>query len=412
MMKQIARRIERLERSRREAEQQAIDSVLRPSAARLALSERVRDPVAFARSAFGHTHWGLQQQILQSVAKNRRTAVKACHASGKTFCAADAVLWWITAHPDAIAITTAPTWTQVERLLWGEIRKAVSVSTIAYPTPLKTRLDLGPKRYAIGLRTNEGVRFQGWHGKILIVMDEAPGVRPEIYEAIEGIRAGGDVRVLALGNPTISSGPFYDAFTVNREGWSLFTISAFDTPNLKGLDLESLLALSEDELDHNVCPYLTTRRWVKEKFREWGPGHPLWESRVLGSFPQQVQDALFSITWLEAAQRQEPQATHDGLLFTAGIDVAGPGEDETVLAIRRGDNIIEIRSFPHSDARGELTAALLPYKGRLAVVNIDTAGIGWYLAQQLAESFPVRAINVGQATADPEQYVNLKAELY
>jgi hypothetical protein len=82
-----------------------------------------------------------------------------------------------------------------------------------------------------------------------------------------------------------------------------------------------------------------------------------------------AQDALFSIAWLEAAQRQEPQATHDGLLFTAGIDVAGPGEDETVLAIRRGDNIIEIRSFPHSDARGELTAALLPYKGRLAVVT-------------------------------------------
>jgi hypothetical protein len=33
-------------------------------------------------------------------------------------------------------------------------------------------------------------------------------VRPEIYEAIEGIWAGGDVRVLALGDPTIASGPF------------------------------------------------------------------------------------------------------------------------------------------------------------------------------------------------------------
>jgi len=259
-MKQIARRIERLERLSREAEEQAINSVLRPSAAKLALSERVRDPVAFARSAFGHAHWGLQQQILQSVAKNRRTAVKACHASGKTFCAADAVLWWITAHPDAIAITTAPTWTQVERLLWGEIRKAVSVSTIAYPTPLKTRLDLGPNRYVIGLSTNEGVRFQGWHGKILIVMDEAPGVRPEIYEAIEGIRAGGDVRVLALGNPTISSGPFYDAFTVNREGWSLFTIGAFDKGRSPAAGIVAgSLALDLDDVgaevgQHLACP--------------------------------------------------------------------------------------------------------------------------------------------------------------
>jgi hypothetical protein len=98
----------------------------------------------------------------------------------------------LVACPDGIAVTTAPTWTQVERLLWGEIRKSVAVSAIRYPTPLKTRLDLGPNRYALGLSTNEGVRFQGWHGKILIVIDEAPGVRPEIYEAIEGIRAGGN----------------------------------------------------------------------------------------------------------------------------------------------------------------------------------------------------------------------------
>jgi hypothetical protein len=57
------------------------------------------------------------------------------------------------------------------------------------------------------------VRFQGFHGRLLIVVDEAPGVKADIWEAIEGIRAGGDVRVLALGNPTIASGPFYDAFT-------------------------------------------------------------------------------------------------------------------------------------------------------------------------------------------------------
>jgi len=401
-----------LERAQHEAAERVSDAVVRPRAAKLALTERVLDPVEFTRCAFGHEHWDVQTQILQSVAKNRRTAVKACHASGKTFCAADAVLWWITANPDGIAITTAPTWTQVDRLLWGEIRKAVSVSTVAYPAPLKNRLELGPNRYAIGLSTNEGVRFQGWHGKILIVIDEAPGIRPDIYEAIEGIRAGGDVRILALGNPTIASGPFYDAFTVNRDGWSLLTIGAFDTPNLQGLDIDSLLALSEDELDRNVLPYLTTRRWVKEKFHEWGPGHPLWDSRVMGNFPKQSQDALFSLTWLEAAQRQAPTPMPAGLAFTAGIDVAGPGEDETVLAIRHGDNIIQIRSFAEQDARGAVTAALLPYQGRLQTVNVDSAGIGWYMAQHLAERFPVQAVNVGSSPANPEHFVNLKAELY
>ena len=55
------------------------------------------------------------------------------------------------------------------------------------------------------------VRFQGFHGNdgnASFVLDEAPGVLPEVYEAIEGIRAGGDVWVLAQGNSPIASGPF------------------------------------------------------------------------------------------------------------------------------------------------------------------------------------------------------------
>lgn len=99
-----------------------------------------------------------------------------------------------------------------------------------------------------------------FHGRILIVVDEAPGVKAEIWEAIEGIRAGGDVRVLALGNPTIASGPFYDAFTANRDGWCTFTISAFDSPNLAGLSLGDLLTLPEAEISTRSLPGSARRR--------------------------------------------------------------------------------------------------------------------------------------------------------
>src|SRR5262249_12856341 len=158
-----------------------------------------------------------------------------------------------------------------------------------------TSLYLGPERYAMGLSTNDGIRFQGFHGNVLVILDEAPGVLPGIYEAIEGIRAGGNVHVLALGNPTISSGPFYDAFTTNLEGWEQTTISALEAPNLGGLSMEDLLALPESELYHNPWRQLTTRRWVREKYHEWGPGHPLWDARVLGNFPAQSEDALVSL---------------------------------------------------------------------------------------------------------------------
>ena len=149
----------------------------------------------------------------------------------------------------------------------------------------------------------------------------------------------------------------------------------------------------------------------EREFHEWGPGHPLWESRVLGNFPKQSQDALISLTWLEQAKQRELRADQQQCLLTAGIDDAGPGEDETVLAIRQGNNIIEIRSFRQQDARGELVAALLPYQARLGFVNVDAAGIGWYMAQHPAEYFRVQAINV-EGFTDSERFVNLKAELY
>jgi hypothetical protein len=242
-------------------------------------------------------------------------------------------------------------------------------------------------------------------------VDEAPGVKAEIWEAIEGIRAGGDVRVLALGNPTMASGPFYDAFATNRDGWKTFTISAFDSPNLAGFNLDRLLALPEGELDRNARPYLVTRRWVREKFHEWGVGHPLWEARVLGQFPVQAEDALISLAWLEAAARR--RALDSGGPVIAGLDVAGPGEDETVLAIRQGPNVLFIRAWAHADARGEVAAALAPYRGRIEVVNVDSVGIGYYAGKHLEDlGYPVRLVNVGEAASDSERYRNLKAEFW
>jgi hypothetical protein len=373
------------------------------------LLQVIENPSLFARVMLGHDVWSKQHEILQSVATSPRTAVKACHASGKTFTAAESVLWWVTRHQQAIAVTTAPTWTQVERLLWGEICNSVYRSRIAFPKPAATSLQLGPGRYAIGLSTNEGVRFQGFHGNVLIVLDEAPGILPEIWEAVEGIRAGGDVRVLALGNPTISSGPFYDVFASQREGWNLITISAFDTPNLAGVTLDNLLQMSEQELDNNTSPYLTTRRWVREKFSEWGPGHPLWEARVLGSFPVESEDALLPLAWLEAARNREGG---DGPVC-AGLDVSGPGEDETVLCVRRGARIVLLRAWSNRDPRGDVLAALLPFKGQIQKLNVDSVGIGYYMAQHLRDhGLPVSEINVGEAPCDKEKYFNLKAELY
>ena len=46
------------------------------------------DPVAFVQEALHETLWSKQKEILESVRDNKRTAVPACHAPGKSHIAA------------------------------------------------------------------------------------------------------------------------------------------------------------------------------------------------------------------------------------------------------------------------------------------------------------------------------------
>jgi phage terminase large subunit len=396
-------------------------------------SKKDLSPTGFSRSVLGHSPWRLQAEIMESVANNRRTAVKSCHASGKTYTSADVVLWWITRFEDAIAVTTAPTNTQVEQLLWGEIRNSARGSHVKYPKILTKELKISEKNYAIGLSTNEAERFQGFHsGRVLLVLDEAPGVRNEIWQAAQGLMAGGDVRILAIGNPTIIGGPFHAAFTSSRELWKTYTISAFDTPNLQRVSLmfkdesganvvvgsgKDLLELSEEELDYSTRPYLCTRRWVKEMFTEWGPNHPYFQSKVLGEFPTESDDSLIPLKWLERNRIRDantpPSSDHLKQLY-AGVDVAGPGEAETVLVVRGGPRVVYIKGWTHSDPRGELVAALGQFKPNLVRINVDSVGIGWNMYTHLKDQFGkiVFPINVGNRPRDKEKFVNAKAEFY
>jgi phage terminase large subunit len=395
-----------------------------------ALGATAKDSVAYASNLLAADLWSGQRWILRSVATKARTAVKACHASGKTFAAALAVLWWISRYRDGIAVTTAPTWLQVERIIWGEIARAISHARISYPAPNATELELGPGNYAIGLSTNEADRFSGFHGmRVLMVLDEGPGVRPAIWEAIEGIRAGGKVTVLTLGNPVIASGPFHDAFSTQLSTWNTSTISAFDTPNLRSLlparlkpsdlsDIELveryLAPLSEEELDVDERPYLTQRRWVWEKWHEWGQsGNPLWDSRVMGRFPKQAPDSLYPLSMLEAAALREPDYSRRHRP-QVGIDVAGPGEDETVVYVVEGGNVVECHAFNDPDPRGKVLAALRPWKLRDPLVAVDAVGLGHYFAEHLRDNgFSVRSVNVGKVEGvDTERFVNLKAQLH
>lgn len=372
----------------------------------------IDDPVAFSRAILKTDLWQTQIDIMNAIKTRRRVAVKACHASGKTYIAGRATLWWLARYPEGIVITTAPGWGQVERVLWGEIRSAVHRSKQFWPRDaqlLRTEFRISEGNYAVGFSTDEGVRFQGYHGRILVIIDEAAGVHPQIWEAIEGIRAGGHVTVLALANPTVPGGNFYDAF--RSDSWTTFTISAFDTPNLAGLTLEQLLAMPDEDLDINERDYLVSRRWVKEKYQEWGPDSPQWQARVMGEFPEQDSSSLFALSHLEWARR-EPKEDSGGTVY-AGLDVAGEGSNRSVLVIREGGSILKTLSWSLPDPKLHVLAALEPYQERLGAVVVDASGMGYHLVMRLREAgIPTVGIRGEVAPNSPEIFLNKRAELY
>ena len=358
-----------------------------------ALGKGIDDPVHFQTSWLNRKLWAKQREIARSVQANPLTAVKGCHASGKTFLAAGLPLHHLVKHKTGKVFTTAPTLRQV-KAFWSEVSLARRDGRIRalLPECTTTGLTVADDRYALGASSSAGVQIQGFHGTdVLLIADEAPGIDTDIWDAIEGIRAGGRVRLLMMGNPVVPSGKFFDAFTKERKIHNCISISAFDTPNLEGVTIQRLMEMSEDELDVSPFPALITRRWVKERYQVWGENHPQFRSRVLAEFPDDDPYSLFSLAKIEAMKRDPTEAelrAVEGMDIQVGIDVAGPGHDETTMMARVGGILLGRWSWPDADSTGAvanvLTQLALRRDYRLGLVVCDIVGIGYYFAQHLA----------------------------
>ena len=317
---------------------------------------RLQDPEYFTSKILNKTLWPVQAEILKSVRDNPRTAVRSCHGIGKTFTAAMCILWFLYTHPKAIVLSTAPTWRQVEKLIWKEIRSAYREAVIPLGGNLLPKTPelhlIHDEWYAAGLSTNEPDRFQGFHEEhILVIVDEAAGVNLEIYEAIEGILTSSGARLLLIGNPTAIGTPFYDAFT--KPGYATFHVSAYDTPNFTAYRItpEDIASDTWSEKVREVpYPRLITPQWVSDRFKAWGENSAPYQVRVMGNFPQQGEDTLIPLLWIELAMERW-EDTEAGSPVTLGVDVAAYGSDKTVIAVRKGNKLTQLQVYSQKNTR-------------------------------------------------------------
>ncbi len=362
----------------------------------LALMEKRRRlwkirPSIFVRDVLQAQPTPYQAEILDAVLKYRRVAVRSPHGGGKTSVAAWLVLWAVVNFGlDFKVITTASAWRQLARFTWPEIHKWYRQAR--WPLVGKK-----PELLALSIKADGGEAFavasdkadliEGAHAtKLLYILDEAKAIPEAIWDAIEGAFAFGDCYALAISTPGNRSGRFYEIHRRARglEDWWTRHI----------------------RLDEAIAAHRVSAEWIAARKRQWGEYSPVYQARVLGEFPEQSDDALISLAWIEAARERELQPTDDPV---AGLDVARFGSDDSALIIRHGPCVLSIEVWAGHDTM--LTAGRAKATG--VSVNVDIIGVGSGVYDRLREqNHPCQSVNVGEAASDSEHFANLRAEIY
>jgi len=356
--------------------------------------------------------WDKLQKVLDELVKNRRVVVPSGHGVGKTWLLARIALWFLNCFPPAKIITTAPTWPQVELLLWSEIRAAYRKSKIPLGGKLlTTELKVNDDWFGVGFSTRGKAaereygtpKFQGFHSEnLLILLDEGPGVEHEIWVSVESLIVGGNNKLLAAGNPTSPTGDFYEA--CKSPLWSKVEISSFDHPNVK-----------ENKI---IVPGAVTREWIDDRRKDWGEGSPLWFAKVLGQFPAEGTDTLIPLKDAEACIGLDlVEKDKDGKIIgfkKLGIDVARFGGDKTVFTKMQGKMVQPQEEYAKRDTNFTIGRAkiLNTEWGGFDSIGVDDTGVGGGVTDGLeAESMEVEPFNFGASAIESDKFENLKSEI-
>ncbi len=374
----------------------------------LNIHEKIRnEPDYFFEKWLGVTLWAKERELLFSVKKNRKTTVRSCHSSGKTFTVARIALWFLYAFPPAVVIDTAPTDRQVRNQFWREFRAARQRAQRPLGgVLLKTQFNIDEDWYAFGFSTRETVgesvadKFQGFHGKnILFIIDEASGVTPAIFEAIDGCLASGiTVRLIYIGNPTSNEGRFAESF--KDPSFNPIHISAFDIPNVKEKKM--------------VIPGLATWEWVEEMKKKYGEDSDVYKIKVKGEFPSKSSDTVISVDLVEKAIDAEREVFGEEEIL--GVDPARYGDDSTAIVWRKGNRARVLEKVQGQDTMviaGKVKNYLMK-DFQKAKAHIDIIGLGVGIFDRLREQSEVAdrvcGVNTAKDAQEKEDYKNLRAE--
>lgn len=339
-----------------------------------------------------------------------RQAVSSGRGIGKSALVSWLVIWMLSTRIGSTTIVSANSEAQLRSVTWAEITKWLSMSLNSHwfevsatrVLPAKWITELVERDLKMGTRY-WGVEGRLWSAEnpdayagvhnfagVMLVFDEASG----IDDAIWGVAAGFFTENtpnrfwMAFSNPRRNSGYFYEAFNSKREFWRNKIV---DARTVEGTDK----AVYQQIID------------------EYGPDSSQAHVEVFGQFQNASDDQFIPSNIVDEAMERERYKDLSAPIVI-GVDPARFGADATVIAVRQGRDIVEIRRHRGDDTMetvGRIIEAIEQYSPALVV--IDEGGLGAGVVDRLKEQrYKVRGVNFGSKSKNPLMYGNKRAEMW
>lgn len=356
------------------------------------LCENITDFVLYVLQA---TPSEQQMEVLEAIDEGEKAiAIRSGHGTGKTSLLSWIALWVGLSKYDAKIPLTAPSHPQLIATLVPEIKKWRD----ALPSVLQR--DVVVKReevhfangnFAIArtARKENPEALQGFHAiNLCFIVDEASGVEDGLFQVIEGALTGEHNIIILAGNPTRTSGYFFNVFHKHKNLWRLFVFNAEKSENVN-------------------------KKVIEKRRIQYGRDSDIYGVRVLGEFPRASSDALFAVADLEEATNRTD--ADDSGVEKWGLDIARYGDDKSVLAKRKGYMFRPLQERRNFDSIQ--VADWVSYEYKTAVIKpvgiwVDTIGIGAGVFDiLLSRNLPVFDGNVARKSFD-EGLLNKRIEMY
>lgn len=308
-------------------------------------------------------------RILNAVRDHDYVSIPAGRGVTKTFSLSLLIIWFVYTRQHARVMCTGPKFDQLKATLWMEVRKWLQRSAVRDElTWTGERLyhnDESILSFAQLLTAREKENIAGVHDEhVLWVVDEASNVERELLLAIIGGMTDPESKIILCGNPTRTTGMFYDSFT-----------------RLVGKPWFSMRLSSEDCKRKNAVWFEEMQRYPRES--------DMYRVNVLGLPPVGNPKAIITLEDVSAAR---DRTVAPGNFLEMGVDPAAEGNDLTAIAIRQGDKLLEVRVFAKTKAHevvGHTINMLREYRSKTGImsrvrIKIDDTGYGGACRHYLA----------------------------